>query len=56
MHIHVESGERHAKFWLDPVQLARSTGFNAKEIHEIRTLVTRHRDLITERWHDYFNG
>jgi len=39
MHIHVESNEKYAKFWLEPVQLARSTGYSAKELNEIRGLV-----------------
>lgn len=31
-HVHVESGDGHAKFWLDPVSLADSDGCNAREI------------------------
>ncbi len=31
MHIHVEPNEKYAKFWLEPVQLARSIGYSAKE-------------------------
>jgi len=27
-HIHVESGDKVAKFWLDPVRLQSSGGFN----------------------------
>jgi len=30
IHIHVESDEKYAKFWLQPVQLARSIGYSAK--------------------------
>ncbi|MEW6201505.1 MAG: DUF4160 domain-containing protein [bacterium] len=32
IHIHIESGDEYAKFWLEPVQLAKSVGYNAKEL------------------------
>jgi hypothetical protein len=38
-HIHVEKGDNTAKFWLEPVELANSFGFKAKEINEIRLIV-----------------
>jgi hypothetical protein len=31
-HVHVESGDKAAKFWLDPVELARSNGFRPQEL------------------------
>jgi hypothetical protein len=31
-HIHVETGENYAKFWLTPVTLARAVGYNASEL------------------------
>jgi hypothetical protein len=34
-HIHVDREDLSAKFWLDPVQLARNFGFRA---HELRTI------------------
>jgi hypothetical protein len=37
--IHVESGDKYAKFWLEPVQLAKSVGYNARELSEIRNLI-----------------
>jgi hypothetical protein len=42
-HIHVEVSERTAKFWLDPVQLARSNGFRPQELTRLRALVIEHR-------------
>jgi hypothetical protein len=32
VHIHVESDDKYAKFWLEPVQLAKSVGYNAREL------------------------
>lgn len=54
MHIHVESNEKYAKFWLDPVQLARSIGYSAKELNEIRGLVLENLNLFREKWNEYF--
>ena len=29
-HVHVESGDATAKYWLEPVELARSRGFQSE--------------------------
>lgn len=55
-HIHVERESKEAKFWLEPVRLARSHGFAAKEINEIEKLVVDNRQLLLERWNEFFNG
>ena len=53
-HIHIEGGGRIAKFWLDPVRLARSGGFRANEIADIAALANEHKDEFLEAWHDAF--
>ena len=55
-HTHVESGGAHAKFWLDPVSLADSDGYNPREIARIRRLVAANRLELRERWLDFFGG
>ena len=52
-HIHVERGSSTAKFWLGPVELARSHGFSARELNMIRRLITTHRAVILEAWHEH---
>jgi len=52
-HIHVEQAERYAKFWLNPVSLARSRGFRSGEITEIQRIVEEYRSLFEERWHEH---
>lgn len=54
-HIHVNAGEDEAKFWLDPIQLAVNYGFNTKELNEIAELVSEHRELFLEAWHEHFD-
>lgn len=34
-HVHVDRDDLSAKFWLDPVALARNLGFNARELNAL---------------------
>ena len=53
-HVHVDRDAATAKAWLDPVALARSRGFRAKEIGAILAIVIEHRETLLEAWHDHF--
>jgi len=53
-HVHVDREEASAKFWLDPVALARNLGFTAHELREIEALVRQHREGWQEAWDDFF--
>ncbi len=55
-HIHVETGDKYAKFWLRPVALARSIGHTAEEIRQLRELVEEYQDLFEEKWNEHFGG
>ena len=55
VHIHVESAGNYAKFWVEPVALAKSIGYNSKELTKLHKLVEKHKDLFKEKWHEYFN-
>lgn len=55
-HIHVETAENYGKFWLNPVALAKSIGYGARELRELRDLVETNRDLFIRRWHEYFES
>jgi hypothetical protein len=55
LHIHVESGDAHAKFWLDPVSLAKSDGYNPRALARIRRLVEANAAELRERWRDFFH-
>ena len=54
-HIHVEQAERFAKFWLDPISLAKSRGFRSGELSEIQKIVEENRDSLVERWNEHFS-
>lgn len=52
-HIHVDRDDVSAKFWLDPVALARNLGFKAHELRDIERLVVNHRTSFLEAWYGY---
>lgn len=56
LHIHLVSGEKTAKFWLDPVELANSKRCSPSEIGALHRLVARHRDLFLEAWYAHFSN
>lgn len=53
-HAHAEREDRVAKFWLDPVRLQRSGGFQWVEPHGIQRLVEKHGVDLLRSWHEYF--
>lgn len=55
-HIHVERDECEAKYWLDPIRLARSHGFAAKELNDVEKLIVSNQQLLLDRWNEFFNG
>ena len=42
-HVHVEHGDKVAKYWLDTVKLAMSEGFRSHELTRVRALVIENR-------------
>lgn len=55
-HIHVDRDDQSAKFWLDPVALARNLGFGPAELRRIHRLVVENRNLVLEEWHERFSA
>lgn len=53
-HIHVEHGDKVAKFWLEPVSLAESHGFRTHEVNRLRAVVIEHRLSFLEAWNAHF--
>lgn len=53
-HVHVQRERMLAKFWLDPVALARSVGFGAAELNALRKLVEENALEFREAWDDFF--
>ena len=54
-HVHVDRGDGGAKVWLENVAFARHSGFKAKELSQILTLVRENRTMLLEKWHGHFS-
>jgi hypothetical protein len=52
-HVHVQREKMICKFWLDPLVLARNSGFTAKEIGAIRRTIETNRFKIVEAWNEH---
>lgn len=55
-HIHVKRDRQIAKFWLNPISLAKNRGFKEYELNQMARLVVRHEGTLLEAWHDYFSS
>ena len=55
-HVHVETAESAAKFWLDPVALAKSYRYTSRELSTLRRLVEGNRESVLESWHEHFSS
>lgn len=53
-HVHEDRDEQSAKFWLEPVALARNLGFSARELRTIEQVLVEHEERLLEAWHGYF--
>ncbi len=53
-HIHVKRDRQIAKFWLDPVSLAKNHGFAEHELTTVERLTEKHRLTLLKAWHEHF--
>jgi hypothetical protein len=56
IHVHVSRESAVAKFWLEPVRLARSGGFGRQELLDIQRIVMDNQPQLIEAWHEYFGN
>ncbi len=54
-HVHVQRERATAKFWLQPVRLARSRGFADHELQRLQKLVEETEERILEKWDEHFS-
>ena len=56
MHVHVQSPDGEAKFWLEPViAVAQNQGLKGRSIFEALRLVREHEQEIRRAWHAHFD-
>ena len=46
--MHVDRDDLSAKFWLDPVGLARNLGFSAREVNTLQSIVQANQRRLLE--------
>jgi hypothetical protein len=54
VHIHIAKDNKYGKYWINPIRLAKNYGFTSKELNEIKKLITEKKNLIQEKWDEYF--
>ena len=53
-HVHVDRESLSAKFWLEPVALARNLGFASSELGKIQAIIEQREMELLEAWNGYF--
>ena len=53
-HIHVKRDRCAAKFWLEPVALAKNIGFSDHEVRDVERRVVHHQVMFVRAWDDFF--
>jgi hypothetical protein len=52
-HVHVDRERFSAKFWLQPVGLARNLGFRARELRKIQAVIEEYQGQLLEAWNGH---
>ncbi len=53
-HVHVERGEGMAKYWLLPVALDSSKGFDHRTLVRVRRMVEANQHALMRSWNAFF--
>jgi len=57
VHIHISKGDAHSKFNVFPeIELIRNDGFKKSELKIIEGIIEDNKEVIIERWTDFFNN
>ena len=48
----LEKQDMEAKYWLNPISLARVRGFRQHELNEIERIIVAHRNDLLEAWEE----
>ncbi len=54
LHVHVRRDKDVAKFWLEPVRMAKGGEFSATELRRIERVIIEHQSELVEAWHGNF--
>jgi hypothetical protein len=54
-HVHVGKEGKEAKYWLDPVRMARAGRFKPVDLREIEHIIGENRDFLLNAWQEEQN-
>jgi hypothetical protein len=54
MHIYVRRAGAEAKFWMQPVAVAASAGFESRTLRRLAAVVVARRGAIERAWREHF--
>ena len=49
-HVHVGKQGKEAKYWIEPIAIARPGRFRAHELNEIKSILAEYRGTLIEAW------
>lgn len=55
IHVHVSKGDEECKFNVLEVELVENHGFKKNELRLIESLIEENREIIIDRWKEFFN-
>ena len=55
-HIHVESNDKYAKFWLEPLTLELAQGLKTQELLRAERLIAENINMIRGKWNEVHGG
>lgn len=57
LHVHIESPDGEAKFWLEPeIELARNYRLAERDLHVIERLILEREEEIRDAWNSHFKS
>lgn len=57
MHVHVQSADGEAKFWLEPkIELARNHGLSDQDLGRIEKVINERQQEVRDAWNSHFGG
>ena len=54
-HVHIESAEKYAKFWLEPIALVESRRMNSGDLTKVRKIIEKRHNEIISKWNEHFD-
>lgn len=56
IHVHISKGECEARYCIEPLELTENYGFKKNELRMIESILEENKEIIIERWNEYFRN